>query len=116
MEGLAAAQEAAIPMAPGRPGLPLPRGGWLGWAAAWLRRVTNAPAAGEAALRIEARLGMGPKKSLVLVSCRGRQVLLALSGEAIVPVLELGPESGAAAGVKRSVRRSPGSAGKGAAQ
>jgi hypothetical protein len=51
----------------------------------WLRRLTGARAeAAEAPLRAEARLHLGPKKSLVLVSCCGRRVLVGLSGEAMV--------------------------------
>ncbi len=66
--------------------------GWTGWAArpaAWLRGLTGTRSAA-APLRVEARLSLGAKKSLVLVNCRGRQVLLALSGDVVSPVLELG--------------------------
>lgn len=66
--------------------------GWLTWMArpaVWLRRMGRAGAAA-APLRVEARLSLGAKKSLVLVNCRGRQVLLALSGDTVAPVLEIG--------------------------
>jgi flagellar biogenesis protein FliO len=62
--------------------------GWMAGPAAWLRslgRTRGVPAP----LRVEARLSLGAKKSLVLVNCRGRQVLLALSGDTVAPVLEL---------------------------
>lgn len=62
--------------------------GWMAAPAAWLRGLGRARGA-VAPLRVEARLSLGAKKSLVLVNCRGRQVLLALSGETVVPVLEL---------------------------
>ena len=62
------------------------------WAAAagWLRGLTKSPEG--ALLRVEARVSLGGKKSLVLVSCRGRRVLLAVSGEAITPVMEMAAE------------------------
>ena len=63
--------------------------GWMARPAAWLRGLAGKREAAEAPLRVEARLSLGPKKSLVLVNCRGRQVLLALSGDTVAPVLEL---------------------------
>jgi flagellar biogenesis protein FliO len=63
-----------------------------GWAGAWLRWLSGrlrARSGGEAALRVEGRISLGAKKSLVLVDCRGRQVLLAVTGDAITPVMEL---------------------------
>lgn len=60
--------------------------------AGWLRRLAGLGIASDAPLTVEARVGLGSKKSLVLVNCRGQRVLLALSGEAISPVLELKPE------------------------
>jgi flagellar biogenesis protein FliO len=55
----------------------------------WLRRLTGVRAAAVGApLRAEARLNLGPKKSLVLVNCCGRRVLLGLSGDAMVPLGE----------------------------
>ncbi len=62
---------------------------WAARLAGWVRRMAKGPAAGDAPLRMEARLHLGPKKSLVLVDCCGKKVLLAMSGDAIVPVLEL---------------------------
>jgi flagellar biogenesis protein FliO len=51
----------------------------------WLRRMTGSrTAAADAPLSAEARLSLGPKKSLVLVNCCGRRVLVGLSGDAIV--------------------------------
>ena len=67
------------------------RTGWAGWMrrpAGWLRALGSGRA-GAAPLRVEARLNLGVKKSLVLVNCRGRHVLLALSGDTVAPVLEL---------------------------
>jgi hypothetical protein len=69
----------------------LSAGSWPGWMArpaSWLRGLGTARTA--APLRVEARLSLGVKKSLVLVNCRGRQVLLALSGDSVSPILELG--------------------------
>ncbi|HEX4005956.1 MAG TPA: flagellar biosynthetic protein FliO [Acidobacteriaceae bacterium] len=67
-------------------------GGKTGWAhrlAGWLRRLAGNPASQTMPLRVEARLSLGAKKSLVLVNCSGRQVLLALHGDAITPLLEM---------------------------
>jgi flagellar biogenesis protein FliO len=55
----------------------------------WLRRLMSLPTAGEMPIRLEGRLNLGPKKSLVLVNCRGKSVLLAVGGEAITPVMEV---------------------------
>jgi len=55
----------------------------------WLRRLMSLPTAGEMPIRLEGRLSLGPKKSLVLVNCRGKSVLLALGGESITPVMEV---------------------------
>ncbi|MGA7524130.1 MAG: flagellar biosynthetic protein FliO [Acidobacteriaceae bacterium] len=63
--------------------------GWAGAWARWMRGLVKVRPAGEAALRVEGRISLGPKKSLVLVDCRGRQVLLALSGDTVTPVMEL---------------------------
>lgn len=71
--------------------LSVERSGWPGWmtrSATWLRGLGRARAAA-APLRVEARLNLGAKKSLVLVNCQGRQVLLALSGDSVAPLLEL---------------------------
>ena len=66
-----------------------PRQGWVGACLRWMRGVVKVRPAGEAALRVEGRIHLGPKKSLVLVECRGRQVLLAVSGDGVTPVMEL---------------------------
>ncbi|HTX43064.1 MAG TPA: flagellar biosynthetic protein FliO [Acidobacteriaceae bacterium] len=70
-------------------GLLLRSSGWVGRAAAWLRRIGSTRARAEAPLRVEARLSLGPKKSLVLVRCQGRQLLLAVAGDSIAPLLEM---------------------------
>lgn len=72
------------------PGLAMgPRPLWAA-AAAWLRGLGRRPA--EMPLRVEARVSLGPKQSLVLVNCRGRRVLLAVSGAGIAPVMEMARE------------------------
>lgn len=63
--------------------------GWAGAWRRWMRRLVKGRSGGDAALRVEGRISLGPKKSLVLVDCRGRQVLLAVSGDAVTPVMEL---------------------------
>lgn len=63
--------------------------GWAAIGLRWVRGLVKTRSGGEAALRVEGRITLGPKKSLVLVECRGRQVLLAVSGDAITPVMEL---------------------------
>jgi flagellar biogenesis protein FliO len=60
-----------------------------------MQRLTRAPSAADAPLRLEARLNLGPKKSLVLVNCCGRRVLLAVSGDTIIPVADM-PKPGRA--------------------
>lgn len=62
--------------------------GWVWRAAAWLRRIGGTQARAEAPLRLEARVSLGPKKSLVLVHCQGRQLLLAVAGDSIVPLMD----------------------------
>lgn len=68
---------------------PMPRPSWTMRLGLWLRRLMSLPTAGEMPIRLEGRLSLGPKKSLVLVNCRGKSVLLALGGEAITPVMEV---------------------------
>ncbi|MGA8110102.1 MAG: flagellar biosynthetic protein FliO [Acidobacteriaceae bacterium] len=68
---------------------PMPRPSWTMRLGLWLRRLMSLPTAGEIPIRVEGRLSLGPKKSLVLVNCRGKSVLLALGGEAITPVMEV---------------------------
>ena len=55
---------------------------------AWLRRLAR-PTAANAPLQLEARMSLGAKKSLVLVQCCGKRVLLAVSGDTIAPVMEI---------------------------
>jgi hypothetical protein len=68
---------------------PLPRYSWTMRMGLWLRRLMSLPTAGEMPIRLEGRLSLGPKKSLVLVNCRGKSVLLALGSEGITPVMEV---------------------------
>ena len=68
---------------------PLPRYSWTMRLGLWLRRLMSLPTAGEVPIRLEGRLSLGPKKSLVLVHCRGKSVLLALGGEMIAPIMEV---------------------------
>jgi len=68
---------------------PMPRYSWTMRLGLWLRRLMSLPTAGEMPIRLEGRLSLGPKKSLVLVNCRGKTVLLALGAEAITPVMEV---------------------------
>ncbi|HEY1808296.1 MAG TPA: flagellar biosynthetic protein FliO [Acidobacteriaceae bacterium] len=63
--------------------------GWAGVWMRWMRGLVKTRMGGEAPLRVEGRISLGGKKSLVLVDCRGRQVLLAVSGDAVTPVMEL---------------------------
>ena len=63
--------------------------GWAGAWLRWMRGLVKVRRGGDAPLRVEGRISLGPKKSLVLVDCRGRQVLLAVSGDAVTPVMEL---------------------------
>lgn len=55
----------------------------------WLRRFWTAPANQASLLTIESRVNLGPKKSLVLVSCCGQRVLLALSGDSVTTLKEI---------------------------
>jgi hypothetical protein len=70
---------------------PLPRYSWTMRMGLWLRRLMSLPTAGEMPIRLEGRLSLGPKKSLVLVNCRGKSVLLALGTESITPIMEVPP-------------------------
>ena len=56
-------------------------------------------------LRVEERLSIGPKKSLLIVNWRGERFLVASGAENISSVLPLSPST-SRRGVKRSVRRS----------
>lgn len=79
-----------------RPGIAAPpASGWVARAAGWLRGLSRAQTA-ETPLRVEARLSLGPKKQLLLVDCCGQRVLLAVSGDTVAPVLELGAKRGSA--------------------
>lgn len=69
----------------------VPQGRWMERLRVWALRLTK-PAA-DAPLRVEARLSLGTKKSLVLVNCCGRRMLLAVSGDTIAPVLEVAQRS-----------------------
>lgn len=76
-------------------GILKPAWGWRGWLAQpanWVRGFAIRREPEEVPLRVEGRLNLAPKKQLVLVNCRGRQVLLALSGDTISPVMEIAAE------------------------
>lgn len=60
-----------------------------------MQRLIHASASADAPLRLEARLNLGSKKSLVLVNCCGRRVLLAVCGDTIVTVADM-PKPGRA--------------------
>jgi hypothetical protein len=68
---------------------PMPRYSWTMRLGLWLRKLMSLPTAGELPIRLEGRLSLGPKKSLVLVNCRGKSVLLALGSEGITPIMEV---------------------------
>jgi flagellar biogenesis protein FliO len=77
-------------------------------ALAWLRRLTGARRrAADAPLRAEARLSLGPKKSLVLVNCCGRRVLVGLSGDALVALGEWPQAEGRRRSAKTERRQTP---------
>jgi flagellar biogenesis protein FliO len=80
-------EEAANPALEIR-GLP-PIWRWASSIAKRLRHLAASQFNAEAPLRIETRLSLGPRKSLVLVNCHGRRVLLAVSADAVTAVLEL---------------------------
>lgn len=81
--------------------------GWVGRVAAWLRRIGGTPARAAAPLRLEARVSLGPKKSLVLVHCQGRQLLLAVAGDSITPLMEMAAARGSRTAKTPVRRRSP---------
>lgn len=68
---------------------PMPRYSWTMRLGLWLRKLMSLPTAGEMPIRLEGRLNLGPKKSLVLVNCRGKSVLLAMGSEVITPIMEV---------------------------
>jgi hypothetical protein len=68
---------------------PMPRYSWTMRLGLWLRKLMSLPTAGEMPIRLEGRLNLGPKKSLVLVNCRGKSVLLAMGSETITPIMEV---------------------------
>lgn len=72
---------------------------------AGLRRLLRAPAASDAALHIEARVSLGPKKSLVLVNCCGKYLLMAVSGDTIVPVADVPKQRRAKQGLQKEAVR-----------
>ena len=53
------------------------------------RRMSQAREDAERHLRIDERLNIGPKKSLLLVSCCGQRVLVAVAGETVTTLLEM---------------------------
>ena len=70
---------------------PLPRYSWTMRMGIWLRRLMSLPTVGEMPIRLEGRLSLGPKKSLVLVNSRGKSVLRAVGSDSITPVMEVPP-------------------------
>jgi flagellar biogenesis protein FliO len=97
-------QEVVIPLTQRATELRWPYGGWFARVMRWVQRLTTVPALG-ASLRVEARLNLGPKKSLVLVNCQERQVLLALSGDTIATVMEITDPARNSQPAKVSARR-----------
>jgi flagellar biogenesis protein FliO len=57
---------------------------------ALLRKFVSRAGTDERVLAVEARVAIGPKKSLVLVRCHGRRFLIASAGDTIGPVIEVG--------------------------
>lgn len=66
------------------PGLP-------GWLAGFVERFGKPPA--ERTLQVEERLMVGGKKSVLLIACHGRRFLLASSGDAMTPFIEVLPQT-----------------------
>ncbi|HEX3472672.1 MAG TPA: flagellar biosynthetic protein FliO, partial [Silvibacterium sp.] len=57
-------------------------------------------------LSIEERLAIGPKRTLMLVNCRGRRFLLAMAGDTISPMIEVRPLSeGSSRGVEADIAK-----------
>jgi len=53
-------------------------------------------------LLIEERIAIGPKKTLMLVSCAGRHFLVATAGDFIAPLIEVRPDGSCAGGTDAS--------------
>jgi flagellar biogenesis protein FliO len=53
------------------------------------RRMSQSRGDAERHLRIDERVSIGPKKSLLLVSCCGQRVLVAVAGETVTMLLAL---------------------------
>jgi flagellar biogenesis protein FliO len=76
------------------------------------RRMSQAREDAERHLRIDERLNIGPKKSLLLVSCCGQRVLVAVTGETVTTLLEVDTQKFAKAGSKTGSRAGSSPAGK----
>jgi flagellar biogenesis protein FliO len=61
-----------------------------GWLTGLLGRFAKAPA--ERVLEVEERLMVGGRKSVLLIACHGRRFLLASSGDAMTPLIEVLPQ------------------------
>lgn len=73
----------------------------------WLMgRFIPAARTAERALAVEDRVTIGPKKSLVVVRCRGQRFLVAAAGDTIGPIIEIAGEvAGEIAAPKSSATR-----------
>lgn len=54
-----------------------------------LPRVSPAARAGGRALAVEERVAIGPRKALVLVRCHDKQLLVAIAGDTVGPIIEI---------------------------
>jgi hypothetical protein len=53
------------------------------------RRFFASERCAERGLAVEERVGLGPRKALVVVRCHGQRFLVATSGDAVGPILEI---------------------------
>jgi Flagellar biosynthesis protein, FliO len=85
--------------------------GWVSKAGrriqALLRRIKPTTTQRSGALRVESRLALGPKRSMVVVSCRGERFLVACGSDSISAVVPLhsGARSRGATHTARFTRR-----------
>jgi flagellar biogenesis protein FliO len=56
-----------------------------------VKRLVPAANSAERTLAVEDRVTLGPKKSLVVVRCRGQRFLIAISADTFGPMIELAP-------------------------
>lgn len=52
-------------------------------------RLKPAARSAERVLAVEERVGLGPKKALMVVRCHGQRFLVATAGDTVGPILEL---------------------------